>query len=41
MLKLTGRGTERKEIDKLITLHLKTRSFFKVSGSLVRATMIK
>ena len=41
LLKLTGRGRERKEIDKLLTLHMKTRSFFEVSGSLVRATMIK
>ena len=41
MLKLTESGRERKEIDKLITLHLKTRSFFEVSGSLVRATIIK
>ena len=35
MLKLTGRGRERKKIDKPITLCLKTRSFFKVSVSLV------
>ena len=41
MLKLIGRGKDRKEIDKLITLRLKTRSFFEVSGSLVRAIMIK
>ena len=41
MLKLTGCGREMKEIDKLITLHhLKTRSLFEVSGSLIRETMI-
>ena len=36
-LKLIGRGRERKEIDKLLTLHVETRSLFEVSGSLVRA----
>ena len=40
VINFTGCGRERKEIDKLITLHLKTRRFYKVSGSLVKATMI-
>ena len=41
LLKLTRHGRERKDIDKLLTLHVKTRSFFEVSFSLVRETMIK